>query len=306
LPPGSQAQEIALEKEKGNKKELASADWELTSEEIFSSLQPERGSSLFLGRYSLAEVKAVLAKNNFFREARHRQLWPLEFSLDSTEFPLQRLQIFWERNDPDRLIVDLKIREAGFPATVRRQLDPVLEKGRFLHLEWLTLQNPRLEFSEKRPALPGQNRPGLGLGKKVVDIFIYLGRLLQSDGLLAFPAYFHNSLLFSRYFRFVNPEKEGEVTAIRSNLAAVPFKQLAWIVFLNCLRLDGRTYEWQAEEQALPLSSGLKDYFASKKYKETVRSASQKHRVEVDWENFHRYVISFSGAVLRSPFAVPE
>lgn len=279
------------------------AFFDLEEEEIFGSLGRARGSTLFLGRYTLAEGKAVLARKNFFREAKKRQLWPLLFSLDSSEFPVQRLQVFWEKKEPERIIVDLKIREAGFPLNPNRQLSPALSEGKFLHLEWLTLQNPRLEFTVKRPALPGQTRPGLGLGKKVVDIFIYLGKITGSDGLLAFPAYFHNSLLFSRYFRFVNPAKEAEVLAIRRSLASIPFKQLAWIVFLNCLRLDDKPYEWKAEEQALPLAAELKNYFASKNYNETVERLSATHRVRVDWEAFSRYRFSPSGVILDHSFA---
>ncbi len=277
--------------------------FDLAEEEIFESLQSERGSSLFLGRYSLMEVKAVLARRNFFREAKKRNLWPLVFQLDSSAFPVQRLQVFWEKKEPERLIVDLKIREAGFPDSPNRLLSPVFSQSRFLHLEWLTLQNPRLAFTAERPALPGQAKPGLGLGKKVVDIFVYLGKLTGCDGLLAFPAYFHNSLLFSRYFRFVNPAKEAEVLAIRRALASVPFKQMAWLVFLNCVRLDDKPYEWKAEEQALPLSAELKDYFASRNYKETVERLTLGHRVSVDWEAFSRYRVSPSGVILASPFA---
>lgn len=273
--------------------------FKLSGDEILSNLVDKSGSSLFLGRYTLMEVKAILAKKNFFKEARRRELWPLVFYLDSSEYPRQRLQIFWEIRQPERLIVDLKIKEGRFPSPENYYPEPVFEKGTFLHLEWLTLQNPRLDFNEKRPALPGQIRPGLGLGKKVVDLFAYLGRLIGCHGLLAFPAYFHNALLFSRYFRFVNPAKEGEVLAIRTVLTSIPFKQLAWIVFLNCLRVDGRIYEWRAEEQAYPLSDELKDYFSSRKYREAVYKASQNRLIEVDWETFKSYQISSSGEVTR-------
>lgn len=287
-----------MEEEKDIKK-LEDLNFTLSGDEVLSNLVDKIGSSLFLGRYTLLEVKAILAKKNFFKEARRRELWPLEFYLDSSEYPRQRLQIFWEKRHPERLIVDLKINEGRFPLTENRRLDPAFERGTFLHLEWLTLQNPRLDFNEKRPALPGQSRPGLGLGKKVVDLFVYLGHLIGCDGLLAFPAYFHNALLFSRYFRFVNPSKEGEVLAIRASLTSIPFKQLAWIVFLNCLRVDGRIYEWHAEEQAYPLSEEIKDYFSCRKYREAVYEASQNRLIEVDWETFRGFQISSSGAVTR-------
>jgi hypothetical protein len=64
-------------------------------------------------------------------------------------------------------------------------------------------------------------------------------------------------------------------------------KQLAWIVHLNCLRAeDGSVYEWKAEEQMLPLRSGIADYFGSRAYRDRVREASRTRRFEVDWERY--------------------
>ena len=82
--------------------------------EIFSTLEGKRGTSLFLGRYTLNEVIAVLNKKIFFKEAQKRKLWPLDFDLDSSEFPLQRVQIFYQEKKPGKMIVDLKIKEGTF------------------------------------------------------------------------------------------------------------------------------------------------------------------------------------------------
>ncbi len=83
-------------------------------EEIFSTLEGKRGTSLFLGRYSLNEVIAVLDKKSFFKEAQKRKLWPLDFNLDSSEFPLQRVRIFYQEKKPEKMIVDLKVKEGTF------------------------------------------------------------------------------------------------------------------------------------------------------------------------------------------------
>ena len=258
----------------------------LNEEEIFSDLTGIKATSLFLGKYSLPEVAAVLEKRNFYKEARKRNLWPLDYRLDSSAFPVQRLQIFLREKSPQNLIVDLKIKVGGYTPPPDMEDAEVLKNTSFLVLEWLTLQNPLLAFSDKRPALPGQAHPGLNVSKKVMDIFSYLARLMHKDGLLAFPAYFHNALLFSRYFHFINPEKQGEIMAVRKAFSVVPFKHLAWIVFLNCLKEGERSYEWKAEEQVFPLSRRLKDYFDSKPYKEKVRRAEKERHFAVDWVCF--------------------
>jgi hypothetical protein len=255
--------------------------------EIFSVLAESKGSSLFLGRYSLNEVFAVMQKKNFIKDAAKKGLWPLDYELDSREYPLQRLQIYYKDKTPENQIVDLKIREAEYPLKMRLEGLPAVLSPRSLILEWLTLQNPLDTFTENKIPLPGQARPGLNLSKKIIDIFIYLARLTHRDCILAFPAYFHNALLFSRYFRFVTPEKEGEVFAIRRTFSHMPFKQLAWIVHLNCLkRGDGSVYEWRSEEQFQPLRRGLKGYFDSRTYRDRVREASQRASFRVDWETF--------------------
>lgn len=259
--------------------------------EVFSELAERKGTTLFLGRYTLSEVFAVLGKKNFFREARRRGLWPLEFDMDSSAYPLQRFQIFYREKKPDNVIVDLKIREGIYSPKVDFISDFPLPDLRCLVFEWLTLQNPLEGFSQKRSALPGQMHPGLGMSKKIMDVFVYLGRLTEKDCLLAFPAFYHNAVLFSRYFRFLNPVKEGEVQSIRRTFSHVPIKQLAWAVHLNCLRVSGgEAYEWKAEEQVYPLTRPIKEYFDSRGYKEIVKQKLKNCVFVIDWESYEKKI----------------
>jgi len=260
----------------------------LETDDIFEDLEEKKGTSLLLGKYSLQEVRAVLMKRNFFKDAQNRGLWPLDYDMDSSEFPpLQRFQIFFKEKKPPNLIVDLKIREGKFRPKTKIALEFGLPEFHFIILDWLTLQNPLLDFTSEKTPLPGQNHPGLNLGKKVLDLFDYLARLDNTDGLLAFPAYFHNALLFSRTFRFANPEKRGEVLAILRSFPELSFKQLSWVVYLNCLKdKNGQTYEWRAEEQVHPLARELKKYFESKAYKETVQKTRENLSFSIDMESF--------------------
>lgn len=259
----------------------------LREEDVSLNWSQSRGSSLFLGRYSLQEVLQVLKKRSFIKEALKRNLWPLVFHVDSSAFPLQHFQIFYQTKDPEKLIVDLKIKEGYFSFPSHSNLKFSKSRWRFLFLEWLTLQNPRLNFSENDLPLPGQKHPGLKLSRKVMDLFIYVARLIEADGIVAFPAYFHNAVLFSRYFKFVNPIKEAEVRKIRKTALSVSIKQLAWIVYWGCLlKKDGKNYEWMAEEQIYPLNNELKRYFSSTEYKKKVTEAEKNFSFVIDWDCF--------------------
>ena len=255
--------------------------------EIFGELAQGRGSSLFLGRFTMAEVQAVLEKKGFLKESRKRGFWPLVFAIDSSAYPLQRFQIFLREKTPAMCMVDLKIREGRFDPQGRSLPGFPVGVLRTLNFEWLTLQNPLSQFAETRGGLPGQMRPGLGMSKRIMDVLIFLGKRIHQDGLLAFPAFYHNAVLFSRYFHFINPDKEGEIQAIRRDFLHLPIKQLAWIIHLNCLRTaDGAVYEWRAEEQLLPLRPEIEDYFGSRPYRDRIKEAMRGLRFEVDWERY--------------------
>jgi len=255
--------------------------------DLFSGDGRVKGTSLFLGKYSLAEVITVLGRKNFFKEAKKRRLWPLAFDIDSSEYPLQRFRIYYRSPDPDNLIVDLKIKGGLFQVKNHLTLGLSRHEYKVLIFEWLTLQNPLLDFRSSRAPLPGQTHPGLGMGRKVMDLFIYLARLMGQDGLLAYPAYFHNALLFSKSFNFLNPEKAGEVEAIRHAFRHVPIKKQAWIIHWGCLRdRSGRPYEWRAEEQVCPLARPLRQHFGSRLYRMKARLSRSRHKFTVDWECF--------------------
>jgi hypothetical protein len=255
----------------------------LKEEDIFSNLEGDKGSCLFLGRYSIQEVSSVLRKRGFLKDAQKKGLWPLEFNLDASEYPVQRFQIFYKEKKEENLIVDLKLREGEFQTKEKLSAVIPLPRFRFLILEWLTLQNPLLAFSGEQSPLPGQKHPGLSLGNKVLDLFVYVARLCRVDGLLAYPAYFHNALLFSRSFHFLNPQKQGEMLAVRRTFRDVPFKKLAWIVHRECLREKNiGVYKWQAEEQVYPLNKTLKIYFDSKHYRNEVKKSQKEFEFAID------------------------
>jgi hypothetical protein len=252
--------------------------------EIFQDISGVKGTSLFLGKYTMREAGAVLRKRNFYKEAKKRDLWPIDFKLDSSQYPpLQRLVIYYKEKNPDNVIVDLKIKEGTFKT--KKDFPLEITGSKFLVLEWLTLQNPRLTFKEQKTPLPGQAHPGLSLGKKVIDLFSYVARLNKNQGIIAYPAYFHNALLFSRYFDFVSPAKKAEVEEIRRTFKKITFKELAWIVHLECLRDGkGKIYKWESEGMLLPFDKKLESYFNSKKYKDEVKKAREKADFSIDWE----------------------
>jgi hypothetical protein len=79
------------------------------------------------------------------------------------------------------------------------------------------------------------------------------------------------------------------VHAIRKSFPDVSFKDLAWIVHLNCLRWeDGKIYEWKAEKQVYSLNKTIKKYFDDKAYKERVKNTQKNLSFTIDWECYRK------------------
>ena len=72
-------------------------------------------------------------------------------------------------------------------------------------IEWMSLQNPYGEFTKDRPQLPGQQKPGLGVASKAVELLIIMAWRLNLSGLLNTPDHYHNAYLYSRIFYYLNP-----------------------------------------------------------------------------------------------------
>ena len=260
----------------------------IEKDDLFADVEEKRGSILFLGKYTMHEAGRVMQKRSFVRDAKKRDLWPIKVVVDSREFPpLQRLQFFTVSEAPENVVVDIKLREGRYTPKCGLPSDFSFSCYTFLVLEWLTLQNPRAQFTEIKKPLPGQKHPGLGLGRKFFDLFEYLARLNKNDGILAFPAYFHNAVKFLRDFYFLNPEKRGEVQAIREAFPDIPFTKLAWVVNLGCLHDQrGVAYEWKAEEMVSPVNKELMAFFESALYWQKVEEAKSRWDFTIDWESF--------------------
>jgi hypothetical protein len=149
-----------------------------------------------------------------------------------------------------------------------------------LAVEWLLLQDPTAQFTEARPAMPGQKHPGLGLAPAVMDMLAAAARQLGLAGLVASPARYPNAMLGGRWFRFLDPRVEGRLAALRRVLAGRSLAEAAALMESGGVRLgDGSPVPWEPADQVLPLHPGLLAYFDSEGYA-AARDAEARRLVE--------------------------
>lgn len=249
-------------------------------EEDFFSLD-ERKENLFLGKYTISQVYYILERRGFIDFSKNKGLYPILFDLSWRDPFSQNLKIYFKEKDESHKIVDLILKEKSLSF---RFPDGDLNDIRFLFIEWICIQNPTASFTKDRPKLPYQLYPGLGLGERLWSIFELLVRFLRVDGVMIMPKFLHNAIMYRRLFHFLNPAKEGEVSAILRDLGYYHLAILAWGSYHGCIFEEDKVFEWKAEPQIFPQNRRLKNYFSSSEYQENVKKEMEKRRFSLNLE----------------------
>jgi hypothetical protein len=125
-----------------------------------------------------------------------------------------------------------------------------------LCVEWLTLRDPRARFSERRPRLPGQDAPGLGLAREVTEVLVLVARRLGLSGLVFNPAHYHTAYVARSSFRFIDAVRQGRFEALVRDLGSEPLADVSQAIADGRVRLNGEPFAWQAEPMAHWLDQG--------------------------------------------------
>jgi hypothetical protein len=145
-----------------------------------------------------------------------------------------------------------------------------------LVVEWLLLQNPRAAFTERRPALPGQQHPGLGLLKDVLGWLIALCESLALDGVHFVAAHYHVAMQSRQRVRFLRPEDAARREALSQALAGLSLAEATAALAAGRVRShpDGARVDWQPAPMALAASARLLEHVSGADYEARAAAAA--------------------------------
>ncbi|HZZ85842.1 MAG TPA: histone deacetylase [Anaeromyxobacteraceae bacterium] len=143
-----------------------------------------------------------------------------------------------------------------------------------LYVHWASLRNPRAQFSDKRPRLPGQEVPGLGMAREAGEMTALMARRLGLAGVAFRPAWYHTAFGARHNFTFVDPLRQGRFEAMVRDLAGLPLRESTLAVADGRILMNGQPYAWEADEMAFWLEPAEPD---------AARVAAERDRVHFDW-----------------------
>jgi hypothetical protein len=204
----------------------------------------------------------------------------------------QRIFLYAGERRRERLLLETRMQLCSFHP--KQPIGPFTSDDAFrmLIIHWLVLSDPQAPFDFRRPRLPGQERPGLGLLAESLKLLRGIGRELLIDGILDIPDHFHTAKFYSRAMRFFDPVAEGTFQAMLRDLSGIPLA-LASEAVRDGAMVDARTgkpFEWQPSEQILPVHGPLRKYFRSDRYLAQSGQAAHRTRVTIDWDLYRRKI----------------
>jgi hypothetical protein len=250
-------------------------------------LRPQ--NSLYLGRFSDTDLLGIMEKTGMVRDLKQHGFGGLNVFIDVDEARVYYMKLYSGKPDPENMLMDLRVAETRFvPKEHFFPDDSFVPAYDMIVIEWLSLQNPRNDnFASDKPQLPGQTKPGLGILKYCFEMMYDVARRVSKDGFLDMPEHLHGAIMYSKKFKFFDPEYEGMIRAVIRDLSAYSMSDLSWGMITKTI-IDEKTGSpelYKPSEQIYYASERMKSYFNSERYISAFKKAYRKKKYRFDYQN---------------------
>ncbi len=243
--------------------------------------------NLYLGRFSVDDLTAIMDRVGITAYLESRGFGALGISISRDESRIHYMKLFSGEQKPENLLLDLRLAESKFMPD--RKFFPQGEPPVYdmVVIEWLSAQNSRSDsFDARRPQLPGQEKPGLGILKYCLDMMFIVAREITRDGFMDVPEHLHSAIMYSRRFKFFDPVKEGVLRALMRDLKNYSLSDLSWGMITHTI-IDvykEKPLVYVPSEQIFYVSRRMRDYFHSREYKRVFRKYYKIKKYRLDYE----------------------
>lgn len=210
----------------------------LTDADVAEALGlPRAGPRKLMHYYTAEGLEYALERYRLLPVVRRLGFENLHIAIDKVGgYDRVRLLGRDKRTGADVTLIDLEVE--------RKQL----ADGVYLFVNWLSLRNPRAQFSAMRPQLPGQEVPGLGLAREMTQLLGLMAKRLMLDGVAFRPSWYHMAWAARHNAHFIDARRQGRFEALMRDLATLSLLDATRAVAEGHVRLNGAPYAWEPDE----------------------------------------------------------
>ena len=218
----------------------------------------DRGAAHFLGIYGADGALAAMRAHGLVARLAAMGFRHVGVELDLSDPFEHALRVY--DGEPARRLGEIVAARRPIDALGPVALPPgsdVIEIG------WLAIENPD---AHRGAVLPGQERPGLGLLRAVIEMALAAASVLRVAAVLALPAHYHLASLYHPWFRPLDPRDEGDFLALRRATRALPRREASWAIARGRVTLDGAPWHWHPPRMCAPIDPTLRAWLTSSAY----------------------------------------
>ena len=246
---------------------LLEFDLDLDVTDVDDTLLRHSGGSKLFDQVTMPDLMADLEAAGILPDLRARGYSDLNPCIERPDPYQEKLRIFAHHpRCGEQPVVLMEMQNHRGELTL-----PGMEPQLALVWDWVHLQDPASPFSAKRPALPGQDHPGLGLFRLMTGLMLRYVQASEVQAVVAVPEYYHNAVLYNPEFHFADPAHEGWFRALQRDLRHLSLDQASFAIEHGQVwEADGKAVAWLPAEQVYPVRSPVVEFFKSDSYKNLV------------------------------------
>ncbi len=231
----------------------------------FSSVR--EGNNLFFGRFHKEEIQDLLEQSGIWTILSRRGFVGTTLEISVLSYLDNRIYI---KNNKGEILIHmrLKVDEYYF-----KKLNQTIK---LVFIDWLLTQNVNFKNSKHKDLFQGQDFPGLNIFKEITIFIKKLSDKLGSHGVFNVPEYFHDAILFHKYFKYVDPQIEGEFLSIIKSSNKKNLRSLSEAIHNQKLIIkdSGQVYNWKHAEMIYSDLPYIQDQIFNKTYESEVKKFS--------------------------------
>lgn len=217
-----------------------------------------RGASRFLGVYGPDGALAAMRAHGLVARLEAMGFRHVGVELDLADPFEHTLRVY--DGEPARRLGEIIAARRHVEALGGVGLPPGSE---VIEIGWLAIENPDGHLAA---LLPGQERPGLGLLRAVIEMALAAAVALRLAGVICLPAHYHLASVYHPWFRPLDPRDEGIFLALRRTTRSLSRRDASWAIARGRVTLDGLPWRWHAPRMCAPIDPALRAWMTSAAY----------------------------------------
>lgn len=211
-------------------------DDETSSDDILESLGlgPVRKPRA-LGYYTAEGIEYALDRYGLLFQLQRLGYDHFQVRVDSTGTG-DRMRLFGRAMNQEHLLIENVIERRNIAG------------HEVLYIHWLTLRHPLTHFTQKRPQLPGQEVPGLGMAREMSELNLRIAKRLELTGVAFRPSWYHTAFVGRSRFQFVDPQRQGRFLAMIRDFGQHSLLEVTLACAHGRVYMNGQPYVWEADE----------------------------------------------------------